>query len=64
MKIIRVILWIFIALFFLLGLLWLINGSLEAFPTPEQVEKSRLTAILIIVSSCLSAALMFFTRKK
>ena len=63
-KTIRIILWILICAVFVVGLLYFINGSLETFPTPEQQEKARIVAIIIMVISAFFGAVLFFTRKK
>ena len=64
MKSIRMILWIIICIIFLLGLLYLFTGSLEWFPTPEQQEKARVTAIIMMVMPVISGIILFLTRKK
>ena len=64
MKAVRIILWIVICIIFLLGLLYLFTGSLEGFPTPEQQEKSQITAIIMMVIPAISGILLFLTRKK
>ena len=64
MKAIRIILWIIICIIFLLGLLYLFTGSMEWFPTPEQQEKARITAIIMMVISVISGIILFLTRKK
>ena len=64
MKAVRIILWIVICIIFLLGLLYLFTGSLEWFPTPEQQEKARITAIIMMVIPVISGVILFLTRKK
>ena len=64
MKVIRVILWIIICAGFLLGLLYLFTGALEWFPTPEQQEKARITAIVLMAIPAISGIILFLTRKK
>ena len=64
MKVIRIILWIIICIIFTIGLLYLFTGSLEWFPTPEQQEKARITAIIMMVIPAISGILLFLTRKK
>ena len=64
MKSIRMILWIIICIIFLLGLLYLFTGSLEWFSTPEQQEKARVTAIIMMVMPVISGIILFLTRKK
>ena len=63
MKAVRIFLWIIICIIFLLGLLYLFTGSLEWFPTPEQQEKARITAIIMMVIPAISGILLFLTRK-
>ena len=64
MKTIRIFLWIIICIIFLLGVLYLFTGSLEWFPTPEQQEKARITAIIMMVIPIISCIILFLTRKK
>lgn len=64
MKIVRIFLWIIICIIFAVGLLYLFTGSLEWFPTPEQQEKTRITAIIIMVIPTISGIILFLTRKK
>ena len=64
MKVIRVILWIIICADFLLGLLYLFTGSLEWLPTPEQQEKARITAIVLMVIPAISGIILYLTGKK
>ena len=64
MKVIRVILWIIICAGFLIGLLYLFTGALEWFPTPEQQEKARITAIVLMAIPAISGIILFLTRKK
>ena len=64
MKAIRIFLWIIICIIFLLGVLYLFTGSLEWFPTPEQQEKARITAIIMMVIPIISCIILFLTRKK
>ncbi len=64
MKIVRIILWILIFIFLLLGLLCLFTGSLEWFPTPEQQEKTRIITIITIVTPVVCGGILFLTRKK
>ena len=63
MKVIRVILWIIICAEFLLGLLYLFTGALEWFPTPEQQEKARITAIVLTSKPAICGTVLFLTRK-
>ena len=64
MKAIRIILWIIICIIFLLGLFYLFTGSLEWFPSPEQQEKARITAIIMMVIPAICGILLFLIRKK
>lgn len=64
MKTLRTILWIIICIIFAAGLLYLFTGSLEVFPTPEQQEKARITAIIMLVIPTISGIILFLTRKK
>ena len=64
MKILRIILWIIICIIFALGLLYLFTGSLEWFPTHEQQEKARLTAIIMMIIPAICGVTLFLTRKK
>lgn len=63
MKAVRIFLWIIICIIFLLGLLYLFTGSLELFPTPEQQEKARITAIIMMVIPTICGSVLFLTRK-
>jgi ssDNA-binding Zn-finger/Zn-ribbon topoisomerase 1 len=64
MKVVRTILWIIICIIFAVGLLYLFTGSLEGFPTPEQQEKSQITAIIMMIIPAISGIILFLTRKK
>ena len=64
MKAIRIILWIIICIIFLLGLLYLLTGSLEWFPTPEQQEKARITSLIMMLVPTICGVILFLTRKK
>lgn len=64
MKVLRIILWILVCIIFILGLIYLFTGSLEWFPTPEQQEKARITAIVMMVIPAISSIILFLTRKK
>ena len=64
MKTVRMILWIVICMIFLLGLLYLLTGSLEWFPTPEQQEKARIISIVMMVVPAVCGGILFLTRKK
>ena len=64
MKIIRIILWIIICIIFTIGLLYLFTGSLECFPTPEQQEKARITAIIMMAIPTICGGILLLTRKK
>ena len=64
MKAVRIFLWIIICIVIAVGLSYLFTGSLEWFPTPEQQEKARITAIVMIVLPTISGFILFLTRKK
>ncbi len=64
MKVIRIILWIIICIIFTIGLLYLFTGSLEWFPTPEQQEKARITALIMMIAPTICGVILFLTRKK
>ena len=64
MKAIRIFLWIIICIIFSLGLLYLFTGSLEWFPTPEQQEKARITALAMMIAPTICGVVLFLTRKK
>ena len=64
MKAVRVFLWIIICIFFAVGLLYLFTGSLEWFPTPEQQEKARITAIILMVIPTIGGIILLLTREK
>lgn len=64
LKAVRIFLWIMICIIFLLGLLYLFTGSLEGFPTPEQQEQARITAIIMMVLPAICGGILFSTRKK
>ncbi len=64
MKVIRIILWIIICIIFTIGLLYLFTGSLEWIPTPEQQEKARITAIIMMVIPTICGGILLLTRKK
>lgn len=50
------------------GLFMIINGSLEAFPTPEQIEKTRIGGIvLVVIGACVESIILIIlykTKKK
>ena len=46
------------------GAFALFNGSLEMMPTPEQIEKTRIAAVLFLVVGTLSAAIGLKIRPK
>lgn len=64
MKIIRIFLWILICIIFALGLLYLFTGSLEWFPTPEQQEKARITALVMMIAPTICGVILVLSRKK
>ena len=64
MKGLRIILWIIICIIFILGLIYLITGSLERFPTPEQQEKARITALVMMIAPTICGVIFVLSRKK
>ena len=64
MKGLRIILWIIICIIFILGLIYLFTGSLEWFPTPEQQEKERITALVMMIAPTICGVILVLTRKK
>ncbi len=64
MKAVRIFLWIIVCIVFFLGLLYLFTGSLEWFPTPEQQEEARITAIIMMVIPTICGSILVLTRKK
>ena len=63
MKILRFILWIAVCAVFLFGLLYFFSGSLEMFPTPEQQEKARVVAVVMMAIPVIFGFVLFTTRK-
>ena len=64
MKGLRIILWLIICIIFILGLIYLFTGSLEWFPTPEQQEKARITALVMMIAPTICGVILVFSRKK
>lgn len=64
MKTVRIILWFVVCFVFLLGLLYLFAGSLEAYPTSIQQENAYIASVLMLVFSALGGIILFCTRKK
>ena len=64
MKIVRIILWIIICMFFLLGLLYLFTGALEWFTTPRQEEIARIISAVMIVIPVVCGIVLVSIRKK
>lgn len=49
---------------FLAGLIWLMTGSLEMEPTPEQIEKARISAmVFMLVTGVPCIACIYFRIK-
>ena len=48
MKIIKISITILSGIILLIGLFMIVRGSLEAFPTAEQVEKARIGGIVLV----------------
>ena len=57
-----VILLVFICLFF--SVCYLINGSLEMFPTDEQQEKARIAALFLVVVFVSIEVLLVIIKKR
>ena len=64
MKILRFILWVAVCVVFLFGLLYFFTGSLEMFTTPEQQEKARIAAVIVMLIPAILGFVLFTTRKK
>ncbi len=64
MKVIRIIVWVLLSAFFVLGLIYYFTGSLEMMSTPEQQEKARTVAIVMMVVPMICGVIMFFTRPR
>ena len=68
MKLIKIGSTILSATLMVAGLFIIINGSLEAFPTPEQIEKTRIGGIvLVIIGACVESLILIIlykTKKK
>ena len=59
MKIIKISIVILSALLMLVGLFMIVNGSLEAFPTPEQIEKARIGGIVLMsIGACVESVIL------
>ena len=48
MNIIKIIIAVLSAILMLVGLFMIVNGSFEDFPTPEQIEKVRISGIVLV----------------
>ena len=67
MKIIEIGIAILSALLMLAGVFMIVNGSLEAFPTLEQIEKTRIGGIVLIsIGACVESVILIriFKSKK
>lgn len=49
---------------FILSVLWLLTGSLEMEPTAEQIEKSRISAVLFMLVTGVSCIACIYFRVK
>lgn len=59
MKIIKISIAILSAILMLFGLFMIVNGSLEAFPTPEQIEKARIGGIVLMsIGACVEFVIL------
>ncbi|SFU49005.1 hypothetical protein [Butyrivibrio sp. INlla21] len=58
MKIVRSFFCCIAFLIIIIGVFMLINGSLEMYPTSEQIEKSRITGLLFIIVGMIAAFLL------
>lgn len=66
MKIIKISICFFAGIMLLMGLFMIVNGSLESFPTEEQIEKVRLVGIALVAVgiSIESVILILFCKSK
>lgn len=64
MKLIKIGSSILSVMLIVVGLFMIINGSLEAFPTPEQIEKTRIGGIvLVIIGACVESIILIILYK-
>lgn len=67
MKIIEIGIAILSAILMLVGLFMIVNSSLEAFPTLEQIEKARIGGIVLVsIGVCIESVILIrvFKSKK
>lgn len=67
MKIMKKCIFVLAAMLILVGIFMIANGSLEAFPTPEQMEKARIGGIVLAgIGVCIESVIFisFFKGKK
>lgn len=67
MKIIEIGITILSAILMMMGLFMIVNGSLEAFPTLEQIEKARIGGIVLVsIGVCVESIILIsvFKSKK
>ena len=59
MKIIKISIAMLSAILMLVGLFMIVNGSLEDFPTPEQIEKARISGIVLVsLGACVESFIL------
>ena len=67
MKIVEIGIAILSAILTLTGIFMIVNGSLEAFPTLEQIEKARIGGIVLVsIGACVESVILIrvFKSKK
>lgn len=59
MKVVKIGIAILSVILMLVGLFMIVNGSLEDFPTPEQIEKVRIGGItLFSIGACIESVFL------
>lgn len=59
MRIIKISIAVLSAILMVVGLFMIVNGSLEAFPTPEQIEKARICGtVLVSIGACVESVIL------
>ena len=59
MKIMKMCFAVLAAMLILIGIFMTANGSLEAFPTPEQMEKARIGGIVLVsIGVCIESVII------
>lgn len=61
MKIMKIGICFLAGIMLLMGLFMIVNGSLESFPTQEQIEKARISGIALVA---LGASIEFYVLVK